>query len=53
MDPVILIIIAFVFALWTQSTLGQGNSEPEQPTYSAEEAFLIALGKLLSKDSEN
>lgn len=53
MDPVTLVIFAFVFALWTQSTLGQGNPEPEQPTPSAEEAFLIALGKLLSKDSEN
>lgn len=53
MDPVILIILTFVFALWTQSTLGQGPSEPEQPAHSAEEEFLIALGKLLSKDAES
>jgi hypothetical protein len=53
MDLVTLVIFAFVFALWTQSTLGQGNPELEQPTHSAEEAFLMALGKLLSKDSEN
>lgn len=52
MDPVILIVIAFVFALWTRSTLGQGPPEPEQPTHSAEEEFLIALGRLLSRDGE-
>jgi hypothetical protein len=53
MDPVMLVILAFVFALWTQSTLGQCPPEPEQPAPSAEEEFLIALGKLLSKDNEN
>lgn len=52
MDPVMLIILAGVFVVWTQSTLGRGDPEPEQPSHSTEEAFLIALGKLLSKDSE-
>lgn len=52
MDPVILMIFAGVFIVWTQSMLGRGDPEPEQPSHSAEKELLIALGKLLSKDSE-
>ncbi|MEO1069745.1 MAG: hypothetical protein AAFW95_11595 [Cyanobacteria bacterium J06638_6] len=52
MDPIMLVVLAAVFIVWTRSTLGQTPPETEQPAPSAEQELLIALGKILSKDGE-